>query len=94
MTCPLMLAGLALVIIGYAGVVVSRMIKSAVSRQREYLADASAVQFTPQPAGHCGGPEIGGFAGGSRIKTPRAEEASHMFFSMAIRSDFRHPSAH
>ncbi|MEZ4567330.1 MAG: hypothetical protein R2860_10340 [Desulfobacterales bacterium] len=37
-------------IIGYAGVVVSRMIQSAVSRQREYLADASsAVQFTWPP---------------------------------------------
>ena len=90
---PFMLAGLALVIIGYAGVVVSRMIQSAVSRQREYLADASAVQFTRNPPGIAGAlKKIGGFAGGSRIKTPRAEEASHMFFSMAIRSIFAtHP---
>jgi hypothetical protein len=69
------------------------MIQSAVSRQREYLADASAVQFTRNPPGIAGAlKKIGGFAGGSRIKTPRAAEASHMFFSMAIRSIFAtHP---
>lgn len=48
---PIMLAGLALIIIGYIGVFVSRIIQSAVSRQREFLADASAVQFTRNPSG-------------------------------------------
>ena len=41
--------GLALFILGYIGVFFGRLMKAAVSRQREYLADASAVQFTLTP---------------------------------------------
>src|SRR5262245_59027840 len=48
---------------------------AAVSRQREYLADASAVQFTRNP---------GGLAEGSRIDNPQAAEAGHMFFANAF----------
>ncbi len=90
---PIILAGLALVAIGYIGVFVSRIIQSAVSRQREYLADASAVQFTRNPKGIAGAlKKIGGFTGGSRLKSPQAAETSHMFFSMAIGSIFAtHP---
>jgi Zn-dependent protease with chaperone function len=50
----LFLAGLGLLVIGYIGVIFGKLIKAAVSRQREYLADASAVQFTRYPDGIAG----------------------------------------
>ncbi|MEZ4551485.1 MAG: hypothetical protein R2874_13695 [Desulfobacterales bacterium] len=92
---PSMLAGLALVIIGYAGVVVSRMIQRGVPAAGISCGRLGCAQFTRNPPGIAGAlKKIGGFAGGSRIKNAPQREASHMFFSMAIRSDFRHPSAH
>lgn len=76
------LIGLALVVIGYIGVVFGRLIKSAVSRQREFLADASSVQFTRNPLGIAGVlKKIGGLTEGSLIVSPHAEQASHFFFS-------------
>jgi Zn-dependent protease with chaperone function len=79
------LIGLALYVIGYAGVFFGNLIKAAVSRQREYLADASAVQFTRNPEGIAGAlKKIGALAEGSHIENPRAEEASHMFFGNAV----------
>jgi Zn-dependent protease with chaperone function len=77
--------GVALVAIGYIGVFFGRLIKSAVSRQREFLADASAVQFTRNPEGISGAlKKIGGLSRGSRIENPHAEEASHLFFGNAL----------
>ena len=82
---PLPLIGLALVIIGGIGMFFGRLIKSAVSRQREFLADAAAVQFTRNPAGLAGAlKKIGGLAAGSRLETPKAEQASHLFFSNGL----------
>ncbi|MEX0715728.1 MAG: M48 family metallopeptidase [Planctomycetaceae bacterium] len=82
----LLLFGAALIAIGYIGVFFGRLIKSAVSRQREYLADASAVQFTRNPEGIGGAlKKIGGLARGSRIQDGHAEEASHLFFGNALR---------
>lgn len=79
------LMGLALYVIGYLGVFFGRLIKSAVSRQREFLADASAVQFTRNPEGIAGAlKKIGGLSEGGRIKSPAAEEACHMFFGAAV----------
>jgi hypothetical protein len=79
--------GLALLAIGYVGALFGRMIRAAVSRQREYLADASAVQFTRHPEGIAGAlKKIGGIESGSRIGHARAEEASHMFFGQAFES--------
>ncbi|MFH1143059.1 MAG: M48 family metallopeptidase [Candidatus Eisenbacteria bacterium] len=76
------LAGLALMLIGYIGTFVGRLIQSAVSRQREFLADSSSVQFTRNPQGIAGAlKKIGGYAHGSRIETPRADQARHIFFS-------------
>ena len=46
---PLIIGGLVIWLIGSIGVFFGRLIKSAVSRQREFLADASAVQFTRNP---------------------------------------------
>ncbi|MDB5349547.1 MAG: Zn-dependent protease with chaperone function [Planctomycetota bacterium] len=81
------LAGLALYVIGYLGVFFGRLIKSAVSRQREFLADASAVQFTRNPEGIAGAlKKIGGLHEGGKIQNPGAEEACHMFFGAAVPS--------
>jgi Zn-dependent protease with chaperone function len=85
----ILLFGLLLMIIGYVGVFFGKLIKSAVSRQREFLADASAVQFTRNPPGIAGAlKKIGGFVQGSRLQTSRAEEASHFFFANGVASTF------
>ncbi|HEY9880759.1 MAG TPA: M48 family metallopeptidase [Leptolyngbyaceae cyanobacterium] len=77
--------GLAMMAIGGIGLLFGRLIKSAVSRQREFLADASAVQFTRNPDGITDAlRKIGGITNGSRIAAPRAEEASHLFFGEAL----------
>ena len=61
------------------------IIKAAISRQREFLADASSVQFTRNPAGLASAlKKIGGLAEGSRINDPHAHEISHMFFGDAF----------
>ncbi len=79
---PVLLVGLAVWVIGGIGLLFGRMIKSAVSRQREYLADASAVQFTRNPDGVAGAlKRIGAVAQGSRLESAHAEEVSHLLFS-------------
>ncbi len=79
------LFGLALLIIGGLGAFFGRLIKSAVSRERELLADATAVQFTRNPLGLSGAlKKIGGLPGGSRLRAPNAEEASHMYFGQGV----------
>jgi Zn-dependent protease with chaperone function len=82
---PMPLVGLALIVIGWAGVFFGRLIQAAVSRQREVLADASSVQFTRNPAALAGAlKKIGGLTYGSRIESPHAEEASHLFFANGL----------
>jgi Zn-dependent protease with chaperone function len=82
----LVLTGLGLLFIGSIGVFFGRMLQSAISRQRELLADASAVQFTRDTSGLVGAlKKIGGVAPRSYLETPRADQASHIFFSEAIR---------
>src|ERR1039457_2927623 len=87
---PLPLLGLALLIIGYIGVFFGRLIQAAVSRQREFLADASSVQFTRNPGGITGAlKKIGGLGEtGSRLGHAHAEELSHMFFSNGVSEPF------
>ncbi|MGF6805107.1 Zn-dependent protease with chaperone function [Paraburkholderia sp. Clong3] len=81
----MVLLGLGVFVLGLVGAFFGRLIMAAVSRQREYLADASAVQFTRNPDGIGGAlKKIGGLAEGSRIDTPRAAEAAHMFFANAF----------
>ena len=75
--------GIGLIVIGYLGVLFARIIQAAVSRQREYLADASAVQYTRNPRGiGMALAKIGGLT--SRLQTPHAEEASHMMFADGV----------
>jgi Zn-dependent protease with chaperone function len=81
--------GAALYVLGYLGVFFSNLIKSAIGRQREFLADASAVQFTRNPSGLAGAlKKIGGLAQGSRIRSPHAQEASHFYFSNGLRDSY------
>ena len=82
---PMPLVGLALIVVGWAGVFFGRLIQAAVSRQREMLADAAAVQFTRNPAGLASAlKKIGGLPYGSQIESPHAEEASHLFFANGL----------
>ena len=82
---PILAAGLALLVIGYVGLFFSRLIKAAVSRQREFLADASSVQFTRNPDGIAGAlDQIEVSAAGALIANQRAEDMSHMFFGQGI----------
>ena len=88
-------SGAALCAVGYIGVVFGNLIKSAVSRQREFLADASAVQYTRYPAGIVGAmKKMGGLPQGSRIRHPQAAEISHMFFGDACAGSFLRPVCH
>ena len=76
-----MAAAITLMVVGFAGYFFCKLIKASISRQRERLADASAVQFTRNPEGLANAlKKIGGLAEGSRIRSPQAEQASHMFF--------------
>ena len=64
--------GIAILVVGYIGVFFGRLIKAGISRQREYLADASAVQFTRQTLGIGGAlKKIGGLAEGSKLASCR-----------------------
>ncbi len=81
--------GLTLLVLGYLGVFLGKLIKCAISRQREFLADASSVQFTRNPGGIAGAlKKIGGLAEGSQIHHAHAEEVSHMFFGDAFAGSF------
>jgi Zn-dependent protease with chaperone function len=84
---PLFLIGAGVWLIGSIGVFFAKLIKAAVSRQREFLADASAVQFTRNPDGIAGALYKIGQAG-SKLESPRADEASHMFFGNGLGESF------
>jgi Zn-dependent protease with chaperone function len=76
-----MLIGFVLLFVGIAGTIFGNMIKSAISRQREFLADATAVQYTRNPQSIAGAlKKIGGYELGARINSARAEEYSHLYF--------------
>lgn len=77
--------GLALVILGGIGVFFGRLIQAAVSRQREFLADASSVQFTRNPGGLSGAlQKIGRFSFGSKLESDHAPDMCHMFFGNGL----------
>jgi Zn-dependent protease with chaperone function len=81
--------GLLLYVLGYLGVFLGNIIKAAISRQREFLADASSVQFTRHPGALAGAlKKIAGLAQGSRVGAPHAHEVSHMFFADAFVGSF------
>ena len=80
-----LLVGLAIMLLGFLGTLMGNIIKAALSRQREYLADASAVQFTRNPSGLAGAlKRIGGAVTGSKLQAANASEASHLFFAQGV----------
>ncbi|GBE45960.1 hypothetical protein BMS3Bbin11_01053 [bacterium BMS3Bbin11] len=84
-----LLLGVSLTVIGYIGLLAGRMIKAAISRQREYLADASAVQFTRDNNGIGGAlKKIAAWAHGSTLTDAGVEEVSHMLFANGLRKQF------
>ncbi|MEM9018594.1 MAG: M48 family metallopeptidase, partial [Verrucomicrobiota bacterium] len=85
--------GLAIMVIGYVGMLFGRLIQAAISRQREFLADAAAVQFTRNPDGIAGALRRLGFSAvGSKVHHAHAEDTAHMFFAKALGSSFAtHP---
>ncbi len=90
----LVFLGIGLIVIGSAGTFFGNLIKAAVTRQREYLADASAVQFTRNPDGIAGAlKRIGGSAAGSTIRNPNGSQISHALFSQGVSSYFGNLSA-
>jgi len=77
-TAPL---GVLFLIIGAVSSPLVRLLKSLICREREWLADAAAVQFTRNPAGIAGAfKKIGGLYKQGRLDTPFAETASHLYF--------------
>jgi Zn-dependent protease with chaperone function/uncharacterized tellurite resistance protein B-like protein len=83
----LLAAGLAMVVLGSLGVLAGRILQAAVSRQREVLADASAVQFTRNPAGLANAlKRIAASPLASSVRAVRREEIGHMLFATGRRS--------
>jgi len=77
---PVALIGLGVLVAGAAGAFFARLIRAAVARQREYLADAASAQFTRNPAALAGA--LGKISsGGSALASPMAPEASHLLFA-------------
>jgi len=84
-TIYLLLIGAGLAVLGFVGTLCGNLIKAGVSRQREYLADASAVQFTRNPSGLAGAlKRIGAAVFGSKLTHPNAAELSHMYFAQGV----------
>ncbi len=81
----MIIVGVALIALGFIGTLLGNLIKAAVSRQRERLADASGVQFTRNPMGLAGAlKRIGALELGSRLQSPNAAEASHLYFAEGV----------
>ena len=84
---PMIGLGIGLLVIGFAGSFFGDLIKASVSRQREFLADASAVQFTRSNLGIATAlKKIGGYVPGSALNSPEAPSLSHAFFSAGVTS--------
>ncbi|TAG28679.1 MAG: peptidase M48, partial [Verrucomicrobia bacterium] len=81
--------GFALIVIGFIGQIFGKLIQAAVSRQREFLADAAAVQFTRNPSGLSGAlKKLGGSAHTGQLENAHASEISHFCFAQNFRSSF------
>jgi len=87
------LIALAVMVLGYIGLLAGRILQAAVSRQRERLADASSVQFTRNPLGLKGALlKIAGLTEGSRLAAADAEQVAHMLFAPGLERVFAtHP---
>lgn len=91
----LILIGIVLIIVGFFGSLMAGIVKAAVSRQREFLADATAIQYTRNPNGIGGAlTKILRSTYESIILSPVAKEASHFFFAPALSEHFYNFSTH
>ena len=92
---PMLIVGASMLAIGGVGWIFGQLIKSAVSRQREFLADAAAVQFTRDANGLANAlRRIGSGSGHSPIASAQAASASHLFFNeISALSSFMTPFA-
>ena len=80
-----------LLLLAMAALFFGNLIKAAVNRQREFLADASSVQFTRNPGGIAGAlKRIGADSMGSTLQNPNGAEISHALFSDGIKHSFKH----
>ncbi|EGQ9821236.1 M48 family metallopeptidase [Vibrio parahaemolyticus] len=85
----IILIAIVCLVLGWLGTLFGNMIKAAISRQREYLADASAVQFTRNDQGIAGAlKKIGSNVQGSTLNTKASDEMSHMMFGQSKLSGF------
>ena len=76
-----------LLVLGLVGQFFGRLIQAAISRQREFLADAAAVQFTRSADGISGAlQQIGAAAGGGKVADADAATVAHLFFANAMQS--------
>ncbi|MEY1661326.1 M48 family metalloprotease [Isoalcanivorax beigongshangi] len=89
-----LVVGLLLVLIGYLGLLFGRLIKAAISRQREMLADAGAVQFTRNPAGLAGALTRLRNGAGTELRSVYAEDMSHMCFGNPLAAHRRWLATH
>ncbi len=81
----ILVAALAVMLLGYIGLFFGRLIQAAIARSRESLADASAIQFTRDPDGLRGAlVKIGAGAAGSKLVDADAEEVAHMLFAPGV----------
>ncbi|MGH1426914.1 MAG: M48 family metallopeptidase [Arenicella sp.] len=84
----IVLAGFGLMIVGYSGLFFARWLKASISRQREYLADASAVQFTRDPEGISSALKKIAVHGHKSYLEADSEEVSHMLFGNGQKPNF------
>ncbi|MFH4853908.1 M48 family metallopeptidase [Vibrio diabolicus] len=85
----IMLIAIICLVLGWIGTLFGSIIKAAISRQREFLADASAVQFTRNDQGIAGAlKKIGSHMAGSSLNTKASDEMSHMMFGQSKLSGF------
>ncbi|MCX7818250.1 MAG: M48 family metallopeptidase [Kiritimatiellae bacterium] len=81
----MLVLGVTLWVVGWIGAALASLIRAAVARQREFLADAASAQFTRNPSGLAGAlKKIAGWSHGGRITVPSAPEAAHLFFVDAL----------
>jgi len=87
------LGGALLALIGFPGTVAADAIKAAISRQREFLADAASVQFTRNPEGIAGALDtILAVHGYTTLRAAYAAPLSHMFFAPAVGTWWKFPT--
>jgi Zn-dependent protease with chaperone function len=80
---PMLAMGAGMAAAGYIGIFFGELIKAGISRQREFLADATAVQYTRNPDGLLGAlRKIE--QQGSQLQHPNALDVSHLCFGTGV----------